>query len=159
MVKNKPYKMLIIVLVVCLSFICAIAVLNGVSKDDDFRNGVSKDDDFSEAIFSESDFPLELDLNSTVFNVGGKISGTVTITNRSGKDVTVVSNGAMPCTYLRNTNDNTSRHVERSGIAQQILKIDHKMSKNFEWIAKESGTYVLYVHYCIEVNGVIVIAT
>jgi hypothetical protein len=55
MIKNKGYKVLVIVLMVCLSFIFAIAVLNVLSKDD-----------FSKTNFSEADFPLEIDLPKTV---------------------------------------------------------------------------------------------
>ncbi|MCL2257408.1 MAG: hypothetical protein FWC14_04315, partial [Candidatus Bathyarchaeota archaeon] len=125
------------------SFIFAIMVLNVMSKDD-----------FSDTNFSEADFPLEIDLPNTVFNVGDKISGTVTITNRSGKNVEIRSNGAMPCTYLHSNNDTSHNHPEMRGIKYHVLKAYDKMSRDFEWEAEESGTYVLYVHYTIVVNGV-----
>jgi hypothetical protein len=110
MTKNGVYAIAIVV-VICLSLVFAITVLNGLSNDD-----------FSDTNFSEADFPLEIDLDSTVFNVGDKIPFTTTITNRSGKAVKIVSNGYMPCTYLRNINDDTIGHAEFTGRAEQILK-------------------------------------
>ncbi|MDR2719817.1 MAG: hypothetical protein LBC03_03315 [Nitrososphaerota archaeon] len=63
MVKSKQHNFLVAVGAVCLTFVLAIAFLNVMSKDD-----------FSETNFSEVDFPLEIDLPTTVFNVGDKIS-------------------------------------------------------------------------------------
>ena len=78
----------------------------------------------------------------------------MTITNTSGKDVKVVSNGAMPCTYLCSVNNETRNHYERMSRTEQILKVGDNMSTTFVYDATERGTYVLYVHYRIEVNGV-----
>ena len=144
MVKNVVYKISIIVLVVCLSLIFAIVVFNIVPKDDLY----------SDVNFSVADFPLEIDLPTTVFNVGDKISGTVTITNTSGKNVKVRSNGEMPCIYFHNFNDTSNKHPERGGFSYQTLKIGDKMSNIFEWETIERGTYVLCAHYRIDVNGV-----
>jgi len=144
MIKSRLYGISVIVAVVCLSLVSIIAISN-IMSEYNFRN----------TKFREADFPLDIDLSKTIFNVGDKISGIVTITNRSGKNIDIISNGAMPCTYLHNIKDTTYIHPERMGrgVAQN-LKTDDKMSENFEWIAKESGTYVLNVHYRIEVNGV-----
>jgi hypothetical protein len=60
----------------------------------------------------------------------------------------------MPCTYLHSNNDTSHNHPERTGLKYHVLKAYDKMSRDFEWEAKESGTYVLYVHYTIVVNGV-----
>jgi hypothetical protein len=59
-------------------------------------------------VFSQKDFPLEVDLPKTVYNVGEKISLTATIINRSGKDVNMSSNGAMPCVFFHNIHDTTA---------------------------------------------------
>jgi hypothetical protein len=143
MVKRKFYALSIVVIMVCLSLVFTILVLN-----------VASEEDFSDTNFSVVDFPLDIDFSNNVFHVGDKISGIITITNRNGKDVKVVSNGYMPCTYLHSINDETHMHPERMSRAEQILKTDKKMTQNFEWEAKDIGTYVLYVHYSIEVNGV-----
>jgi hypothetical protein len=105
--------------------------------------------------FSEKDFPLEIDLPKTVYNVGEKISLTATIINRSGKDVNMTSNGAMPCVFFHNINDRNA-HGEISMLAYQILKANDKVSRVFEYEAIEPGTYILDVHYSIGVNGVLV---
>jgi hypothetical protein len=105
--------------------------------------------------FSEKDFPLQIDLPKTVYNVGEKISLTAAIINRSGKDVNMTSNGAMPCVFFHNIND-TTVHGEISMIAYQILKANDKVSRVFEYEAIEPGTYILDVHYCIGVNGVLI---
>ncbi len=105
--------------------------------------------------FSEKDFPLEIDLPKTAYNVGEKISLNASIINRSGKDVNMSSNGAMPCAFFHNIND-TSAHGEITMIAYQILKANDKVSRVFEYEAIEPGTYILDVHYSIGVNGVLI---
>ena len=140
MIENKVYKILIIVVVVCLSFIFAIMVLNVMSKDD-----------FSDTNFSEADFPLEIDLLNTVFNVGDKVTGTATITNKSGRTVEISSNGYTPCAYLHYaTTDNY--HADIDNIHFTVLKAGDKITTVFSQEVDEAGTYVLYLHYCIEVN-------
>jgi hypothetical protein len=142
MVKNSVFKGLFIVFVVCLSLVFVMVILNVMFKDKS-----------SETSFSEADFPLEIDLSSTVFHVGDKVSGTITITNRCGEDVTVVSNGAQPCAYLHRANE-TFDHVETKLYFSQTLKAGGKISRDFNWPVNEVGTFVLCVHYGIEVNGV-----
>jgi hypothetical protein len=104
-------------------------------------------------IISEKDFPLEVDLSKTVYSVGEKISFSPTIMNRSGKDVNVSSNGEMPCVFFHEVND-TITHGETTERVDQILKANEKMSRVFEFEAAEPGTYILYVHYRIEVNNI-----
>jgi hypothetical protein len=96
-------------------------------------------------IISEKDFPLEVDLSKTSFSP--------TIMNRSGKDVNVSSNGEMPCVFFHEVND-TITHGETTERVDQILKENEKMSRVFEFEATEPGTYILYVHYRIEVNNI-----
>jgi len=143
MIKSRLYGISVIVAVVCLSLVSIIAISN-IMSEYNFRN----------TKFREADFPLDIDLSKTIFNVGDKISGIVTITNISGKNVAIVSNGAMPCTELYNIKDTTRFHPERMGRVCQNLNAGDKMSQVFDWEPKESGTYILRVHYSIEVNGV-----
>jgi hypothetical protein len=103
--------------------------------------------------FSQKDFPLEVDLGKRVFTLGEKITFSATITNKSGKDVNVLSNGEMPCAFFHNINDNTT-HGETTVGVYQILKANDKISRVFEFEASETGTYILDVHYCIGVNQV-----
>jgi len=143
MVKNSVYKSLIIVAAVCWSFVFLISVLNVMSK-------VITD---NETIFSEGDFPLEVALSGTTFSVGDKLSGTATITNRSGKNVIVTSNGYMPCTWLHDISD-THQHPERDSLCVERLRVNDNLSQGFVYEFTESGTFVLYVHYHIEINDV-----
>ncbi|MCL2642950.1 MAG: hypothetical protein FWD52_05525 [Candidatus Bathyarchaeota archaeon] len=147
MTKNILYRILIIVLVVSLSFNVAIAVLKITPKD----NVVHSDVNFSDVKFSEADFPLEIDLDSTVFNVGDRVSGTVTITNKSGRTVYVASNGYMPCIHLRKPND-TSNHAHIDTYYGEYLKPGDTMSTIFNQAVNEVGTYTLEIHYEITIN-------
>jgi hypothetical protein len=108
----------------------------------------------SKCDFSEADFPLDVDLSGVVFSVGDKLSGTATITNRCGKNVIVTSNGYMPCAYLHSSFD-TNKHPERDSGRVELLRANGKLSRDFVYEFTEPGTYVLYVHYYIEVKGVV----
>lgn len=143
MVKNK---ILIIVLAVSLSFNVAITVLNVIPKDN-YRSDIN----FADANFSEVDFPLEIDLTNTVFHVGDRVSGTVTITNKSGRTVEVISNGYMPCVYLHNANT-TINHAHVDSYWLEVLKSGGTMTTVFNREVTEAGTYILEVHYEIRVN-------
>ena len=103
------------------------------------------------ATISEKDFPLEVDLGKKDFSLGEKISLDVTITNRSGKDVNISSNGEMPCVFFHNINDTTT-HGETTERVDQILKANDRISRVFMYEASETGTYILDVHYRIDVN-------
>lgn len=145
MVKNNVYKSLIVVIVVvvCLSLVFVVGVLtNG------FEDLVVSDE-----VFSEADFPLEVALSGTVFGVGDSLSVNATVTNMSGKTVRVVSNGYMPCVYLRSISD-TTMHSDPDSLRVEILKNNDNLSRDFVREFAEPGIYVLYVHYGIEVNGV-----
>jgi hypothetical protein len=85
--------------------------------------------------------------------VGEKISINATITNKVGKDVNMSSNGEMPCVFFHNVKDMTT-HVESTERVDQILKANGKITRVFEYEAIESGTYILDVHYRIEVNNI-----
>ena len=103
--------------------------------------------------FSEKDFPLEVDLDKNVFNVGEKFSLNATIINKSGKDVNMSSNGAQPCVFFHNVNDNIT-HVETCMKVDQIFKANEKISRVFEYEAIETGTYILDAHYRIVVDNI-----
>jgi hypothetical protein len=109
-VKDSVCKILIVALAVSLSFNVTVAVLNVMPKGD-----LGSDVNFSDANFSKADFPLEVYLSGTVFNVGNRVSGIVTITNKSGRTVEATSNGYMPCAYLHDTNT-TSGHAHADTI-------------------------------------------
>src|SRR4030067_502876 len=102
---------------------------------------------------SEKDFPLEADLGKKAFSLGEKISFNATITNKSGKDVNVSSNGEMPCVFFHKINDTTT-HGETTRRVDQILKANDRISRVFEYETSETGTNILDVHYRIDVNSV-----
>ena len=99
--KNKN----LVITVACLVFILAISSILILSQ---------------RTTISQKDFPLEVDLGKKVFNLGEKISFNATITNKSGKDVNVSSNGEMPCAFFRNINDTTT-HGEATERVEQIF--------------------------------------
>ena len=106
-----------------------------------------------ETTLSEKDFPLEFDLNKRVFALGEKISFNATITNKSGRDLNISSNGVQPCTFFHNINDNIT-HAEISILVFQKLKANEKMSQSYEYQPTESGAYILGVHYHFNINNV-----
>lgn len=132
---NKIFK---IIIMVCFSIIFSISAFLILNQ---------------KSIFSEKDFPLEVDLDKNVFNVGEKISFNATITNKSGKDVTISSNGKMPCVFFHNINDTTT-HGETTERVDQTLKANDKISRAFEYETVEAGTYILDIHYRISVNNI-----
>jgi hypothetical protein len=141
--ETRLYKILKIALVTCCIIIVTLSLLTFIPKDD-----------FSETDFSEADFPLAVVLSGRVFSVGDKLSGTVTVTNMCGKNVWVVSNGYMPSACLFNISDTDRVRVERMSMWEGILKADGNLSRGLEFELTEPDTYVLYVYYSIEVNGV-----
>jgi hypothetical protein len=102
---------------------------------------------------SEKDFPLEIDLTKTDYHVGEKIVFNATITNKSGRDFNVSSNGAQPCTFFHNINDNIT-HGEICPLVFQLLKSNEQISRNYEYEPTEPGTYILEVHYHFNINNV-----
>jgi hypothetical protein len=106
-----------------------------------------------ETTLSEKDFPLEVDLNKRVFALGEKISFNAIITNKSGRDLNISSNGVQPCTFFHNINDNIA-HAEISVLVFQMLKANEKMSQSYMYEPTESGTYILEVHYHFNINNV-----
>ena len=105
--------------------------------------------------FSEKDFPLEVDLDKNVFNVGEKFSLNATIINKSGKDVNMSSNGAQPCVFFHNVNDNIT-HGETCMKVDKIFKANEKITRVFEHEAIETGTYILDAHYSIVVDNIVI---
>lgn len=103
--------------------------------------------------FSEKDFPLEIDLGKKVFSLGDKISFNATITNKSDKDVNMLSNGLQPGAIFRNINDNRAFGETSEGF-YQVFKANEKITQVYEFEANETGTYILDNHYLIRVNEV-----
>ncbi len=128
MVKSRQDKVWIGAVVVCLSVIFVALVLPILI------------------------FPLDANLSGYVVHVGDKVSGTVTITNKCGFDVTVESNGYQPCLSFYNVMDKYN-HVELVPWAKQTLKAGDKMVCPFEYEVAEAGIYLLDTHYSIVVNG------
>jgi len=128
MSKNRQDKFLIFAVVVCLSVIFVALVLPIMV------------------------FPLEVNLSGHVVHVGDKISGTVTIVNKSGFDVNVQSNGQQPCIYFQNIMDRNN-HAEILLFTSRVLKAGDKMMHDFEYEVTEPGIYYLDAHYSIRVNN------
>jgi hypothetical protein len=108
-----------------------------------------------EPSLSEKDFPLEMGLCNNAFNIGEKVSFNATITNKSGRDVCVVSNGFMPCCYVYNIDGTTYPHIETTMRTEQILKAYDQMQKIINHTFDEPpGTYIFEIHYNLEVDGI-----
>ncbi len=103
--------------------------------------------------FNEKDFPLEMHLPKTSYNVGEQIAFNATITNKSGKDVNMLSNGHQFQFIFYNIKDNTTL-VETSEGYLQVFKANEKITKAYQFEANEAGTYILFVHYQIRVNEI-----
>ena len=86
-----------------LSFVCLILLLLLVF--------ISCKSNTLESPEEEKPFPLSIDLTKYRYTVGETLRFTATITNQSGKDVSVVSNGEMPCVNFREA-DCTIEHAE-----------------------------------------------
>ena len=156
----KPvYKVFIIITVVCLAVFLTISVLS-VFSEENFDEEISVNV-FSEGIFDEKEaeisvktFPLEVDLQNYVFSIGEKISFNATITNKCGKDVTVGTNGFMPCMYIHAIDDTEVSCFETTSLYFETLKANDKMSQVFEREIIEPGKYVIHVHYNLKVDGI-----
>ena len=141
------HKVLITSIFVCLSLLFIIAALSVGSKENL---------DETEITIEKTDFPLEIDVHNYVFNMGEKISFNATITNKCGKDVTVGSNGFMPCMFLHDINDTEAIHVETTMLRIETLKANDTMSRAFEYKFVDPGTLVFDVHYSLDIDGVII---
>jgi hypothetical protein len=98
--------------------------------------------------------PLDANLSSGyVVHVGDKVSGTVTITNKSGFDVTVQSNRFQPCLSFYNVMDKNNHAEPLLPLTSQTLKAGDKIVRPFEYEVTEAGIYLLNTHYSIEFNG------
>ncbi len=98
------------------------------------------------------EFPLSIDLNRRVFFHGEKISFTATITNNSGEDVNIITNGSQPCAFfcLRPI-DKMLSHGEFLMARPDTIKAGETLSKNYEVWAIIPGVYYLDVHYSMMV--------
>jgi len=92
-------------------------------------------------------FPLSLAVSGHVFHVGDKISGTATITNKSGIDVNVVySEPYTPCTYFHNIRDmNTYIYMPIANV-DGVMKAGDKWSHDFMYEITELGIYLVDAH-------------
>jgi hypothetical protein len=132
--KNKN----LVITAACLVFILAISSILILSQT---------------TTISQKDFPLEIDLGKKVFTLGEKISFNATITNKSGKDVNMFSNGYQPWAVIHNINDN-STFAETSERVDQVFKANEKITQVYEFEFNETGTYILEANYNINVNEV-----
>ena len=149
------FKFLIVVgIVVCFALICIIVALN-VPERNSNELAVGSDENSSEEwlVFSAEDFLLEANVSKTVFNVGEKIFINATLTNISGRAVTVEPmKYYMPCVYVY---DNAKYpHAWFLPRYWRFLEPNDKMVADCQFEFEEIGTYVFGVHYDIKVNGI-----
>ncbi len=145
--KNKFVVFGFLVVFVLVSIAVAPIILASIS-DSLKPNSIDNNADLG-----EKDFPLEINLVKTNYNVGEKIAFNATITNGSGKDVDLLSNGHQPWATFRNINENTTFGETSEGVCQ-VFRAEEKIAKTYEFEANKSGTYILSVHYLISVNNV-----
>ena len=110
-------------------------------------------DNYIEIGENKKDFPLEIDLTKTDYNMGEQITFNATITNKSGKNVNMLSNGHQPWAIFHNINDNRTFGETTVGV-YQVFKANEKITKAHAFEANETGTYTLYVHYLIRVDEI-----
>ena len=146
MMRSALFKILAVVTVGIIVCLCLAFV--GLF----FNRGLGGDLAAVDEVFNEADFPLEIELSNTVFKVGDKISCVASITNKSGKDVTVMSNGQPFCINLYSVTD-TRDHSHIAMAVLQTLKAGDKVAGDFLYEIKEPGTYILYIHYRMGING------
>ncbi|WP_197032717.1 hypothetical protein [Clostridium sp. KNHs205] len=106
----------------------------------------------AEEQYTPEEFPISIELDKTDYRVGDTVSFTLTITNKCGKTVTLYSNGNMPCVDFQNI-ENRLTHVEPSALESQEFKKNEKISRNFNFVVEETGTYILDAHYNIAINN------
>jgi hypothetical protein len=137
-------------LVVFVLLIIAVAPMM-VASISDAPKQIS--DNYIDVGEGDKDFPLEIDLAKTDYDVGEQIAFNATIINRSGKDVTMLSNGHQPWAIFYNINDNRTFGETTEGV-YQVFKANEKITKAYEFKADETGTYILYVHYRLRVDEI-----
>ena len=102
---------------------------------------------------NNEEFPLTVDLEKYDYKVGEKLLFKATITNQSGKEVKIASNGQMPCAYFRPVDD-TGTHAETTVMVEQTLKADETITRPYLFSLTKAGKYLLDVHYSMDVDGV-----
>lgn len=112
----------------------------------------SRTKDVAEVHYTSKDFPLSIELDKTNYKVGDTVSFTLTISNESGKTVTLISNGKMPCVNFQNA-ENRLPHTETCEFVSQRFKKNEKLSKEFSFLVEEAGTYILDAHYNISIDN------
>jgi len=148
--KNKLYIGLgLLAVFVLLTITVAPMILASIS-DTTQQNSTSSYIEIGE---DKKDFPLEIDLTKTDYNAGEQIAFNATITNKSGKDVNMLSNGHQPWAIFHNIND-TRNFGETTVGVYQVFKANEKITKAYTFEANETGTYALYVHYLIRVDEI-----
>ena len=147
--KDKLYIGLGFLVFVLLTIAVAPMILASIS-DTPKQNST---DNYIEIGENKKDFPLEIDLTKTDYNMGEQITFNATITNKSGKDVNMLSNGHQPWAIFHNINDNRTFGETTEGV-YQVFKANEKITKVHAFEAIETGTYTLYVHYLIRVDEI-----
>jgi len=147
--KNKLYIGLGFLVFILLTIAVAPMILASISHAPK-QNPTDNYIDISE---NKKDFPLEIDLTRTDYNVGEQIAFNATITNKSGKDVNMLSNGHQPWAIFHSINDNRNFGETSVGVTQ-VFQANEKITKLYAFEANETGTYTLYVHYLIRVDEI-----
>ena len=97
-----------------------------------------------------TEFPIAIDLTKTKFALGEVISFTVTITNDSGRDVNIMTNGGQPWVYIRRYDD-SSIYAETIPAVPGILKAGDKLTKTCEYTPEITGLYIVHASYSMTV--------
>ncbi|MDR2203151.1 MAG: hypothetical protein LBE76_02395 [Nitrososphaerota archaeon] len=129
MFKNKRYKLLIVASGVLSVVICGVLFVPMLC------------------------FPLETSVSGYVFHVGDKISGTATITNKSGIDVHAVHSVGSPCIHINNINNVSSYIHHLLHPIEEIMKTGDKLSLDFTYECTESGLYIVETHAECKINN------
>ena len=92
-----------------------------------------------------AEFPLTIDLAKTTFAKGETISLKATITNNSGKDVNIMTNGCQPAVWLTSPGDDES-HAEILLAFYEVFRAGETITQELKF-TKGAGRYLLHVEY------------
>ena len=98
-------------------------------------------------------FSTDLTKRSYTYKEGETMRFTVAVTNNSGEDLQIMTNGYMPDADLYSVDDTIPRVRPAIGI-EQSFKADEKIEKTFEFALDQKGKYILAIFYSFSVDGV-----
>jgi len=97
------------------------------------------------------EFPLSINLNRAVFLSGEKIEFISVITNNSGRDAIIKTNGYQPCANAAlRPFDHLLNHAEVSMLKTQLLRDGESLEIANEFRVLLPGVYTIDVHYSID---------